>query len=99
MRGIGRLLERKYGELVFGLVGGLAYFLIALSFIFEHTRNGGALLAFFTAPLIICFPAIVLIKAERDLREKERFKAVNVLMWAHIALLVISLTAAAELIL
>ncbi|MBS7299244.1 MAG: hypothetical protein KIG65_09240 [Eubacteriales bacterium] len=97
MKGIGRLLEKKYGELCFGLVGGIAYFLIILGFILEHTQNGGGLLAFFVAPLFICFPAIILIKLERDMREKERYGGVNALIWAHIVLFIIALITAVEM--
>lgn len=97
MKGIGRILEKKYGELCFGLIGGVGYFLIILGFILEHTNNGGGLLAFFTAPLFICFPAIILIKLERDMREKERFGGVNALIWSHIILLVIAVVTAIEM--
>lgn len=91
MSGVGKILEKKYGELIFGLISGLAYFFIVLRFIVEHTKTGGGLLAFFLAPLIICFPAIALIKSTRDLREKERFSTVNILIWAHLLLFLISI--------
>ncbi len=54
-------------------------------------------MAFFFAPLIICFPAILLIKFERDLREKERYQALNLLLGTHIALLLIGIITAVEM--
>ncbi|MBQ8636970.1 MAG: hypothetical protein IJ423_03130 [Clostridia bacterium] len=93
MKGIGRLLEKKYGELCFGLTGGITYFMIILQFILDNTKKAGGLLALFLAPVIICFPAIVLIKFTRELKEKERYREVNLLIWAHIALFIISLLA------
>ncbi len=98
MKGIGKLLEKKYGELIFGLLGGVAYFLIVLRFVLDNTNTGGGLLGFFFAPLIICFPAILLIKFSRDLREKERFSAVNWLIIAHLVLLLIGMTTLIEII-
>ncbi len=98
MKGIGRLLEKKYGELIFGLLGGAAYFLIVLRFVLDNTNTGGGLLAFFFAPLIICFPAILLIKLSRDLKEKERFTAINWLIIAHIILLLIGAVTNIEMI-
>ncbi len=92
-----KLLEKKYGELIFGLLGGVGYFLIVMRFILDNTKTGGGLLAFFFAPLIICFPAILLIKFERDLREKERYRALNLLVGAHIALLLIGIITAVEM--
>ncbi|MBQ7793785.1 MAG: hypothetical protein IJ366_04615 [Clostridia bacterium] len=98
MKGIGKLLEKKYGELIFGLIGGIGYFVIVLRFVLDNTNTGGGLLGFFFAPLIICFPAILLIKFSRDLREKERYSAVNTLIWAHIILLLIATVTAAEML-
>lgn len=97
MKGIGRLLEKKYGELSFGLIGGIGYFVIILGFILDNTKVGGGLLAFFLTPVFVCFPAIILIKIERDLREKERFGTVNILIWAHLAFFLIAVVTAVEM--
>ncbi len=98
MKGIGRILEKKYGELCFGLLAGLSYFIIILQFILDNTAKVGGLLGLFLAPLLICFPAIVLIKFTRELREKERFDAVNALILAHLILLIIALVSAVAMI-
>lgn len=91
MKGISALLNKKYGELVFGLFGGVGYLGIILSFIMQNTANGGLLLTWFFFPFIICLPAILLIKLSRSLREKERFTALNILMWLHVLLFAVSL--------
>lgn len=90
MKGIGKLLEKKYGELIFGLLSGVGYLGIILSFILENTARGGLLLAFFFFPVIICLPALLLIKLTRNLREKENYNAINTVMWMHIILLIVS---------
>lgn len=91
MKGIGKLLDKKYGELVFGLLSGVGYLGIILSFILENTAQGGLLLAFFFFPVIICLPALLLIKLTRSLREKENYNAINTVMWLHLVLLIVSL--------
>ncbi len=98
MKGIGKFLDKKYGELVFGLVSGLGYFGVVLPFVMSNTKTGGGLLAFFFAPLIICFPAISLIKLVRNLRENERFGTINLVIYAHILLVVIAAAMLAEMI-
>ncbi len=90
MKGVARILEIKYGELIFGLLSGFGYLGVILSFILENTANGGLLLAFFFFPVIICLPALLLIKLSRNLREKENYRALSAVIWLHIFLFIIS---------
>lgn len=90
MKGILKIFNKKYGELFFGLMCGFGYLGIILSFIMENTAKGGILLAFFFFPVIICLPALLLIKLSRNLREKENYRALNAVMWLHIILFIIS---------
>ena len=84
MKGIGKILDKKYGELCFGLFCGCAYFIIILRFIIENTAAGGGLLGFFFFPAIVCGAALFVIKLIRNLREKERFNAVNLFIYIHL---------------
>lgn len=88
---IKKLMELKYGPLIFSLFCGLAYFGIALSLILNYTENGGLLLAFFFSPAIICGSALLIIKALKMYMEEENSKKINFLFWSHILLLVVSL--------
>ncbi len=90
MKGISKILEKKYGELIFGLISGFGYLGVIVSFIMENTKSGGALLVFFFLPVIVCMPAILLIKLSRNLREKGKYVAINAVMWLHILLLFVS---------
>lgn len=96
MKGIGRLLDKKYGELGFGLFCGAAYFIIILCFLMRGDAKGG-LLGFFFFPAIICAAALFVIKLLRSMKEKERFAAINIFMYAHIVLFAAAVAAALEL--
>ena len=98
MKGIGKLLDKKYGELCFGLFCGISYFAIVLQFILANTARSGGLLAFFFFPAIICFIALAVIKIIRDMREKERYKSINLFMWVHLIIFLIAVTVLIELI-
>lgn len=98
MKGIGKLLDKKYGELCFGLFCGCSYFIIILRFIIENTAAKGGLLGFFFFPAIICGIALFVIKIVRNLREKERFSAVNMFIYVHIAVFLAALAVIAEMV-
>ena len=84
-----KIFENRAFELIFALLCGLAYFGIVHSFLRSNT--GYNLLSLFFCPIIICAPALFIIKAERKLREEERCKALWVLVGFHILLMIISL--------
>lgn len=90
MYGVGKIFNTKYGGLVFSLVSGLAYFIIVLDFILHYTKNGGVLLGFFFFPAIICGMALVLMKSVKRLKEEERYSKINLLVYLHIVLVILS---------
>lgn len=98
MQGISKFLKKKYGELIFGLFCGISYFFIVARFIVSNS-NFGVLLAFFFFPAIVCLGAIFVIKLLRDLISKEKYSAVNLFMWLHMLLFIISCVTAADMIL
>ena len=83
MKGIGKILDKKYGELTIGLLCGIAYFIIVLEFILANTAAGGGLLAFFFFPAIICGVALFVIKLLRTMREKQRYSTINIFIYVH----------------
>lgn len=97
MKGIGKILDKKYGELCFGLFCGFAYFIIILRFIIENTAANGGLLGFFFFPAIICAVALFVIKLVRNLRDKEKFTAVNLFIYVHLAVFLAAVTALVDL--
>ena len=90
MYGIGKIFNAKYGGLIFSLLCGIAYFIIILSFILKSTAQGG-LLAFFFSPAIIAGTALIIIKTVKKLAEEEKFRNVNLFLYPHIILMVLSI--------
>ena len=98
MKGIGKIVESRAGELIFSLISGLAYFIVVAGFVIKNTQSGGALLSFFFFPAIVCGAALILIKTIRQLKEDERFEKINMLVYPHILLFVISIVFLFDLI-
>lgn len=90
MYGIGKIFGTKYGGLIFSLISGTAYFIIILSLILKNTARGG-LLAFFFSPAIIAGAALIIIKTVKGLLEAEKFRAVNLFLYMHTALIAVSI--------
>ncbi len=86
------LLKNTVGRLVFALLCGAAYYIIVLKFIISHTSAGGGLLGFFFLPAIVCGMGLIIIKILRSEEEREDVKAMLRLFWAHIVLILISIT-------
>lgn len=99
MNGIGKIVESKAGELIFSLVSGLAYYIVITAFIIGNTNSGGALLSFFFLPAIVCGAALILIKTIRKLKEEEQFGKINLLIYPHILLILISIVFLFDIIL
>lgn len=90
MKGMGNLVKSRVGELVFSLLSGCAYFIVLAGFIINNTQNGGLMLSMFFFPAIVCGAALILIKTIRKLKEEELFSKINILIYAHILLMIIS---------
>lgn len=91
MNRIYQFLSTRIGELIFGLICGLSYFVIVLNFIMANTHVGGSLLALFTAPAIICGIALVFIKLLRNWRQNEQYKNVISFFALNFVIFIISI--------
>ena len=91
MKGIGKIVESKAGELIFSLLCGVAYYIVITGFIIGNTNTGGMLLSFFFLPAIVCGAALILIKTIRKLKDEELFSKINMRIYPHIILLLISI--------
>ncbi len=98
MKGIGKIFDTKYGGLIFSLASGCAYFIIILDFILKSSASGG-LLGFFFFPAIICGAGLVLLKTIKKLQDEERPEKVNLIVYAHIGLILISIAFLFDIIL
>lgn len=85
------LLKNTAPRLIFALLCGAAYYIIALKFILSHTNNGGGLLGFFFLPAIVCGMALVIIKVLRSKEEEGNDTAILRTFWSHAILIIISI--------
>lgn len=90
MKGVGKIFDKKYGGLIFSLISGSAYFIIILDLILKSSPSGG-LLGFFFFPAIICGSGLILLKTINKLRDEENYQKVNIIVYAHIVLVLISI--------
>ena len=98
MKGLARILDTRWGELIFALACGVSYYIIALQFIFSYTHTGAALLATFLAPAIICGIALVFIKTIRSWRDREMLGNINSFVNIHIVVYIIAIIVIADYI-
>lgn len=91
MKGVGKIVSSKAGELIFSLLSGCAYFIVLMGFIINHTKTGGMLLSFFFLPAIVCGAALIIIKTIRKLKDEEQFGKINMLIYSHIFFIAISI--------
>ena len=82
------LLKNTWGLLIFALIAGCAYYAVVLKFILSHTNNGGGLLGFFFAPLIICGAALVLVKVIKQCFENGSDNKAAIIFWAHVIFII-----------
>ena len=98
MKGIGKIVESRAGELIFSLFAGCAYFIVITGFVVANTQAGGVMLSMFFLPAIVCGTALFIIKTIRKMKEDEQYGKINAIIYAHIALAVISIAFLAEII-
>ncbi len=91
MYGIGKLLDKKYGGLIFSLLSGLAYFIIILDYIINSTAAYGMLLGLFFFPAIIAGSALIILKTINRLKTEEKFRQINAIIYLHILLMLVSI--------
>ena len=97
MYGIGKIFDTKYGGLVFSLLSGVAYFIIVCSLVLSSTPRS-ELLAFFFFPAIVAGAALVIFKTVKNLKDAEKFRSINLFLYAHILLMLISVVFLIDLI-
>ena len=90
MKIIEKILDTKYGKFIFLFFFGLAYFVIIMNLITSYSQNSG-LIAFFFCPAIICGIALAILKMLRRLCDEERKQSASVLIYVHVALILISI--------
>lgn len=91
MNKLSQLLNKTYGELIFGLLCGVSYYIISLKFIFLYTYHAASLLALYIAPVIICGIALVFIKTIRSWRLNEQYKKIDFFVFAHVIVFIASI--------
>ena len=89
MYGIGKLFDTKYGGLMFSLLSGFAYFTVIHLLVLASTPNG-KLLSFFFFPAITAGAALFMIKTVKRLAEEERYRNINIFLYAHVLLMLLS---------
>ncbi|MDY3929876.1 MAG: hypothetical protein SOZ34_11030 [Clostridia bacterium] len=92
-----KLLNSKYGILIFSLFGGLGYFLLILTLISETKYS--YLLGFFFFPTIVCGVALCIFKTIKQWQQEEQYQKIYRLIYIHIALFVFSVIFAAAVFL
>lgn len=97
MYGIGKCFNTKYGGLIFSLLAGAAYFILICALIIKNTPRGG-LLAFFFFPAITAGAALVIIKTVKRLAETEQYRKINIFLYLHILLILVSIVFLVDLI-
>lgn len=85
-----KILETRYGTLIFSLLAGCAYFGVIMNFILENAGKKGILLGFFFFPAIICGAALMLFKSIKRLQEEENYSKITVIFVCHVILAVIA---------
>ncbi|MGN0148753.1 MAG: hypothetical protein ACI4C7_00705 [Clostridia bacterium] len=87
-----KLLTNTAGRLVFALISGAAYYIIALRFIMAHTSIGGGLLGFFFLPAIVCGMGLVITKILMSQEEQGNTGVMLAVFWSHLLLIIVSIT-------
>lgn len=91
IKNILKLLSNTAARLIFALLCGGAYYIIALRFIIAHTSAGGGLLGFFFLPAIVCGMALVIVKILKTQEEQGNTGVILAVFLSHIILILISI--------
>lgn len=83
-----KMLNSKYGLLIFSLLSGLGYFALIMVLISETKYSG--LLGLFFMPAIVCGAALCIFKTVKNLIETEQTKKVRGIIIIHAFLIVFS---------
>ena len=92
-----KIIESKYGLLIFSLVSGLAYFILIMMLISKIDYS--YLLGIFFFPTVICGAALCLYKSIRGLENAQEYGRIKALMILHIIVILLAAANAGILIL
>lgn len=81
-----KILDKKYGLLVFSLLSGFAYFTLIMILISEVQFS--YLLGIFFFPTVVCGAALCLVKSIKLMLENQEEKKAYRIMKLHIALII-----------
>ncbi len=84
-----KILNSKYGLLIFSLTSGIAYFILIMMLISQI--NYSYLLGFFFFPAVVCGIALCLYKSIKNLEELEELRKVRSLMLLHIFVIILAI--------
>lgn len=84
-----KIIESKYGLLIFSLLSGLAYFILIMQLISETKYS--YLLGIFFFPTVICGAALCIIKSVRAFIENEEFDKAKKLLILHVFVIIFAL--------
>ncbi len=83
-----KILNTKYGGLIFSLLSGLGYFFLVMALISETKYS--YLLGIFFFPTIVCGAAVCILKTIKAWQEEGKFENIRRLMYIHVVLFVFS---------
>ncbi len=83
-----KIIESKYGLLIFSIVSGLAYFILIMMLISKV--NYSYLLGIFFFPAVICGAALCLFKSIRGLEAEQEYSKIKALMVLHIFVILLA---------
>lgn len=87
-----RLLTNTAGRLIFALISGGAYYIIALRFIIAHTSAGGGLLGFFFLPAIVCGMGLIIVKILISQEKQGNTGVMLAVFWSHLLLILVAVS-------
>lgn len=83
-----KILESKYGLLIFSLLSGAAYFVLVMMLI--SNINYSYLLGIFFFPAVICGAALCVFKSVKNFIENEEIEKAKRIITIHIAVITVA---------
>ncbi len=85
-----KILNSKYGLLIFSLISGIANFILIMMLISK--MNYSYLLGIFFFPAVVCGIALCLYKSIKNLEQIQAWSKIKSLMLLHIFVVMLSIT-------
>ena len=83
-----RILESKYGLLIFSLASGVSYFVLIMMLISNVPYS--YLLGIFFFPTVICGAALCLFKTIKNMQENDEYRKIRYLIVIHICVIILA---------